>query len=37
MNEAAEHWLVFARQDLRMAELALDKSIYKQRDDLVIL
>jgi HEPN domain-containing protein len=30
MNEAVEHWLVFARQDLRMAELALDESIYNQ-------
>ena len=30
MNETAEHWLVFARQDLRMAELALTEDIYNQ-------
>ena len=30
MNESAEHWLSFARQDLRMAELALDEGIYNQ-------
>jgi len=30
MNEAVEHWLTFARQDLRMAELALEEGIYNQ-------
>ena len=30
MNEAIEHWLIFAHQDLRMAELALDEGIYNQ-------
>src|SRR3972149_7688262 len=30
MNESAEHWLSFARQDLRMAELALGEGIYNQ-------
>jgi HEPN domain-containing protein len=30
MNEAAEFWLAFARQDLRMAELALEEGIYNQ-------
>ena len=30
MNEAVEHWLTFARQDLRMAELALSEGIYNQ-------
>ena len=30
MNEAVEHWLIFARQDLRMAELALEEGIYNQ-------
>ena len=30
MNELARHWLIFARQDLRMAELALSENIYNQ-------
>jgi HEPN domain-containing protein len=30
MNESAEHWLSFAHQDLRMAELALGEGIYNQ-------
>ena len=30
MNEAAEQWLAFARQDLRMAELAFAEGIYNQ-------
>ena len=30
MSEIARHWLVFARQDLRMAELALSEGIYNQ-------
>ncbi len=30
MNEDAERWLAFARQDLRMAELALGEAIYNQ-------
>jgi HEPN domain-containing protein len=30
MNEAVEHWLTFARQDLRMAELALEEGIYNK-------
>jgi len=30
MNEAVERWLTFARQDLRMAELALEEGIYNQ-------
>ena len=30
MNEDAERWLAFARQDLRMAELALGEPIYNQ-------
>ncbi len=30
MNEATERWLVFARQDLRMAELALADGVFNQ-------
>ena len=30
MSEIARHWLTFARQDLRMAELALSEEIYNQ-------
>ena len=30
MSETAKHWLVFAQQDLRMAELALSEGIYNQ-------
>jgi HEPN domain-containing protein len=30
MNEAVEHWLTFARQGLRMAELVLEEGIYNQ-------
>ena len=30
MSETAKHWLAFARQDLRMAELALSEDIYNQ-------
>jgi len=30
MNEATERWLVFARQDLRMAELAFAEGIFNQ-------
>lgn len=30
MNEAGDRWLEFARQDLQMAELALDEGIYNQ-------
>jgi len=30
MNEAVENWMAFARQDLRMAELALEEGIYNQ-------
>ena len=30
MNEATEQWLAFARQDLRMAELAFAEGIYIQ-------
>lgn len=30
MNEAVRNWLLFAEQDLRMAELALDEGIYNQ-------
>ena len=30
MNEAVERWLVFAREDLRMAELALAEGIFNQ-------
>lgn len=30
MNEAASRWLLFAREDLRMAELALKEGIYNQ-------
>ena len=30
MNEDAERWLLFARQDLRMAELALGEMIFNQ-------
>ena len=30
MNESVERWLAFARQDLRMAELALAEGIFNQ-------
>jgi HEPN domain-containing protein len=30
MCEEREHWLAFAREDLRMAELALPAGIYNQ-------
>jgi HEPN domain-containing protein len=30
MNEARKRWLVFAREDLRMAELALAEGIFNQ-------
>jgi hypothetical protein len=30
MSEAAERWLAFAREDMRMAELALKEGIYNQ-------
>ena len=30
MNEATDQWLAFARQDLRMAELAFAEGIYNQ-------
>jgi HEPN domain-containing protein len=30
MNEALERWLAFAREDLRMAELALAEGIFNQ-------
>lgn len=30
MNEAIDRWLVFAREDLRMAELALAEGIFNQ-------
>ena len=30
MKEATERWLMFARQDLRMAELALPEGIFNQ-------
>jgi HEPN domain-containing protein len=30
MSEIARHWLAFARQDLRMTELALSEGIYNQ-------
>lgn len=30
MNAAGDRWLVFARQDLQMAELALEEGIYNQ-------
>ena len=30
MSEIARHWLTFARQDLRMAELAISEEIYNQ-------
>jgi HEPN domain-containing protein len=30
MNEASNRWLVFAREDLRMAELALAEDIFNQ-------
>ena len=30
MSEGAERWLVFANEDLRMAELALEDGIYNQ-------
>lgn len=28
MSEIPRHWLTFARQDLRMAELAMSEGIY---------
>ncbi len=30
MNEAAERWLTFAREDLRVAELVLEEGIFNQ-------
>ena len=30
MNEAVERWIVFAREDLRMAELAIAEGIFNQ-------
>ena len=30
MSEVAERWLTFAREDVRMAELALEDGIYNQ-------
>ena len=30
MNEAVEHWIAFAHEDLRMAELALAEGIFNQ-------
>jgi hypothetical protein len=30
MNEAGDRWFEFARQDLQMAELALQEGIYNQ-------
>jgi HEPN domain-containing protein len=30
MNELPNHWLVFAREDLHVAELVFDKGIYNQ-------
>lgn len=30
MNAAAERWLIFARQDLRISELALNEGIFNQ-------
>lgn len=30
MNEESERWLAFARQDLRMAELAMTEGLYNQ-------
>jgi HEPN domain-containing protein len=30
MNPLPEHWLRFAREDLRMAELAFEDEIYNQ-------
>jgi HEPN domain-containing protein len=30
MNEGAERWLAFAREDLRMAELAMTEAIWNQ-------
>jgi HEPN domain-containing protein len=30
MNEGAERWLVFAREDLRMAELAMTETLWNQ-------
>ena len=30
MNEPSERWLAFAREDLRMAELALSEGIFNQ-------
>jgi HEPN domain-containing protein len=30
MSGASEHWLAFAREDLRMAELALSEGIFNQ-------
>jgi len=30
MNEAVDRWIIFAREDLRMAELALAEGIFNQ-------
>lgn len=30
MNERAERWLTFAREDLRMAELAMAETLWNQ-------
>ena len=30
MSDLAEHWLAFARQDLRMAELAMSEELHSQ-------
>jgi HEPN domain-containing protein len=30
MSEMADHWLIFAREDLRVAEVVLDEGIYNQ-------
>ena len=30
MHEEAERWLVFAREDLRMAELAMAEALWNQ-------
>jgi len=30
MNETAERWLAFAREDLRVAEVVLDEAIFNQ-------
>ena len=32
MHERAERWLAFAREDLRMAELALAEALWDERD-----